>query len=148
MNIKEIVELMHEFDASGLTKMCVEEDNIRLKFSKQGKAACETVAAPADTAQVKTTAGDALSDAAATADNGATICSPLVGTFYAAAAPEAAPYVKEGDSVKKGAKLCLIEAMKMMNEVTAPYDCIIKKIHMEDGALVEYNSVLFDIEKA
>lgn len=163
MNIKEIVELMHEFDASGLTKLCVQEDNLKIKFSKQKKEYTVLGAGPMgvtpmgsnpmgmqpviqDGQQDKAAAESAAAALEKPEDN--SILSPLVGTYYAAASPEAAPYVKEGDRVKKGTILCLIEAMKMMNEVTAPYDCTIKKIHISDGGLVEYKTVLFDIEKA
>lgn len=158
MNIKEIVELMHEFDASGLTKLSVQEDNLKIKFSKQKKEYTVLGAGPMgvspmgvppvilDGQQDKAAAESAAAASEKPEEN--SILSPLVGTYYAAASPEAAPYVKEGDRVKKGTILCLIEAMKMMNEVTAPYDCTIRKIHINDGGLVEYNTVLFDIEKA
>ena len=73
---------------------------------------------------------------------GPCITAPLVGTFYAASAPDAAPFVKVGDKVKKGQTVCLMEAMKMMNEVQAPCDCVIEAILQEDGALVSFGDPL------
>ena len=63
-------------------------------------------------------------------------------TFYAASAPDAAPFVQVGDHVKKGQTVCLMEAMKMMNEVQAPCDCVIEEILQEDGALVSFGEPL------
>ena len=75
-------------------------------------------------------------------DRGKCITAPLVGTFYAASAPDAAPFVQVGDHVKKGQTVCLMEAMKMMNEVQAPCDCVIEEILQEDGALVSFGEPL------
>ena len=80
--------------------------------------------------------------AAAPAPADKCITAPLVGTFYAASAPDAAPFVQVGDHVKKGQTVCLMEAMKMMNEVQAPCDCVIEEILQEDGALVSFGEPL------
>ena len=74
------------------------------------------------------------------------VLSPMPGTFYRAPAPEADPFVKVGDTVKKGDTLCIIEAMKIMNEIEAETSGVIKKIVAEDAQPVEYNQVLFLIE--
>ena len=74
------------------------------------------------------------------------IKAPLVGVFYAAASPDKAPFVKVGSKVEKGETVCLIEAMKMMSEVTAPRAGVIKEILVENGDLVEYDKPLFVIE--
>ena len=70
----------------------------------------------------------------------------MVGTFYAAPSPEAAPYVREGDTVKEGQILCIIEAMKLMNEIEAKQAARIVKILVENGAPVEFGQPLFQIE--
>ncbi|RMF86325.1 MAG: acetyl-CoA carboxylase biotin carboxyl carrier protein, partial [Nitrospirae bacterium] len=72
--------------------------------------------------------------------------SPIVGTFYRAPAPDAPPFVEEGDTVKAGQTLCIIEAMKLMNEVEAEKDCRIVKVLLEDATPVEYGEPLFVIE--
>ncbi len=74
------------------------------------------------------------------------ILSPMPGTFYTAASPESPNYVKIGDKVSKGDTLCIIEAMKIMNEIEAENDGIIKSILVDDGSPVEYNQPLFELE--
>ncbi|MBN2010198.1 acetyl-CoA carboxylase biotin carboxyl carrier protein [candidate division KSB1 bacterium] len=74
--------------------------------------------------------------------------SPMVGTLYRAPAPDAAPYVKEGDKVNKGQVLCIIEAMKLMNEIEAEFPFKIVEILVENGQPVEYDQPLFKVEKA
>ena len=96
----------------------------------------------AATGRVETDPAAAVSPAAAPAPADKCITAPLVGTFYAASAPDAAPFVQVGDHVKKGQTVCLMEAMKMMNEVQAPCDCVIEEILQEDGALVSFGEPL------
>ena len=79
---------------------------------------------------------------AAGQDQGETVNAPLVGTFYAAPAPEKPPFVRAGDRVKKGDTLCLIEAMKMMSEIPAPCDCVIEAVLKESGELVSFGEPL------
>ena len=71
-----------------------------------------------------------------------------MGTFYAAASPEQPPFVQAGDSVEKGQTVCLMEAMKMMSEVAAPWDCVIEEVLAENGALAAYDAPLFRCRKA
>lgn len=85
--------------------------------------------------------------AAAADDNLEPVKAPLVGTFYAASSPDADPFVQEGQKVSKGETLCILEAMKMMNELTAPYDLIVRRILGVNGEMAEYNQVLFEVEK-
>ena len=119
MTNQEIFELMARFDASTATTL---------------KLSTKDAPVPAPAA--------AVSPAAAPAPAGKCITAPLVGTFYAASAPDAAPFVQVGDHVKKGQTVCLMEAMKMMNEVQAPCDCVIEEILQEDGALVSFGEPL------
>lgn len=78
----------------------------------------------------------------------AEVKAPIVGTFYASPSPEAAPYVKEGDSVQKGQILCIIEAMKLMNEIESEVSGVVKKILAGNGEPVEYGQALFLIDPA
>ena len=73
------------------------------------------------------------------------IKSPLVGTFYSAPSPEAKPFVEVGAKVKKGDTLCIVEAMKLMNEITADKDCEIVDICVKNGEIVEYGQTLFKV---
>ena len=77
---------------------------------------------------------------------GVEVLSPMPGTFYRAPSPDDPPFVKEGDSVKKGDTLCIIEAMKIMNEIEADYNGVIKKTLVDSGQAVEFNQPLFIIE--
>ncbi|HUI69777.1 MAG TPA: acetyl-CoA carboxylase biotin carboxyl carrier protein, partial [Spirochaetia bacterium] len=76
------------------------------------------------------------------------ITAPLVGTFYRAAAPDAPPFVEVGEKVKKGKTLCILEAMKLMNEFQAEFDLEIVNIMVENGRMVEYGTPLFEVKRA
>lgn len=137
MTNQEIFELMSRFDQSGITTFKLTTKDVTLELSK-GLAAVPAApaAGPAPATPAPTVA------AAPALPEGPCITAPLVGTFYAASAPDAAPFVKVGDKVKKGQTVCLMEAMKMMNEVQAPCDCVIEAILQEDGALVSFGDPL------
>ena len=130
MTNQEIFELMARFDASTATTLKLSTKDFSLELGKGGPAAPIPAAAPVP------------APAAAVSPAGKCITAPLVGTFYAASAPDAAPFVQVGDHVKKGQTVCLMEAMKMMNEVQAPCDCVIEEILQEDGALVSFGEPL------
>jgi acetyl-CoA carboxylase biotin carboxyl carrier protein len=76
------------------------------------------------------------------------VTSPIVGTFYRSASPDAPAFAKEGDRVKKGQVICIIEAMKVMNQLEAEFDCEILRVACENGAAVEYGSPLFEVKRA
>lgn len=136
MTNQEIFELMARFDQSGITSFKLTTKDVTLEL---GKGA----AAPAAPSPVLSTPAPTAAPAAASAQpEGPCITAPLVGTFYAASAPDAEPFVKVGDKVKKGQTVCLMEAMKMMNEVQAPCDCVIEAVLQEDGALVSFGDPL------
>ena len=101
------------------------------------------VAAPA---QIPAAAPTAKDSDAAEEIGGNTVKSPLVGTFYSASAPDAAPYVQVGDTVKKGQVLGIVEAMKLMNEIESEYDGTVKAILVKNGDLVEFDQPMFVIE--
>ena len=135
MTNQEIFELMARFDQSGITSFKLTTKDVTLEL---GKGA----AAPSAPSPVLPTAPAAAPAAAPAQPEGPCITAPLVGTFYAASAPDAEPFVKVGDKVKKGQTVCLMEAMKMMNEVQAPCDCVIEAVLQEDGALVSFGDPL------
>ena len=134
MSNQEIFELMARFDASAATSFKLTTKDFSLELGKGGSAA-PVCAAPAATPA-------AAPAPTAEPDSGLYITAPLVGTFYAASAPDAAPYVQVGDRVKKGQTVCLMEAMKMMNEVQAPCDCVIEAVLQQDGSLVSFGDPL------
>lgn len=135
MTNQEIFELMARFDASTITSFKLTTKDTTLELGKGAAAS----AAPAPAVSPAPAAAPA---AAPAQPEGPCITAPLVGTFYAASAPDAEPFVKPGDHVKKGQTVCLMEAMKMMNEVQAPCDCVIEAVLQEDGALVSFGDPL------
>ena len=136
MTNQEIFELMARFDQSGITTFKLNTKDFTLELGKGGSAAVP--AAP-----VGAPAPAVAAPAPAAQPDGPCITAPLVGTFYAASAPDAEPFVKVGDKVKKGQTVCLMEAMKMMNEVKAPCDCVVEAVLQQDGALVSFGDPLF-----
>ena len=83
----------------------------------------------------------------APADDAVCVTSPMVGVFYASSAENAAPYVRKGDHVTRGQTLCIVEAMKMLNEITAETDGVISDICVTDGQVVEFGTELFRIRR-
>lgn len=148
MEDTKLYELIDRFEGSSLTLLHLEEGDLKIRLER----ALTPGALPAS-------AGSAVSTASAapTACSPSTACSPasaapaqvkapLVGVFYAAPKPEEPPFVQVGQEVWKGQVLCLVEAMKMMNELTSPVDGIVRAIHGRNGELVEFDQVLFEIE--
>ena len=135
MTNQEIFELMARFDASTITSFKLTTKDTTLELGK-GAAAPAAASVPSVAAPVP------APTASSAQPEGLCITAPLVGTFYAASAPDAEPFVKPGDHVKKGQTVCLMEAMKMMNEVQAPCDCVIEAVLQEDGALVSFGDPL------
>ena len=128
MTNQEIFELMDRFERSAIRTLRLSWDGTTLEMSK------DALAAPALTSPAP---------AAAPAPCESTIDAPLAGVFYAACAPGEAPYVREGDRVKQGDTVCLMEAMKMISEIPAPCDCIITQVLKENGELAGYGEPLF-----
>ena len=143
MTKEELLALMDHFEASGLYRMEYAEGEQRLVLEKAPVTAAPAIAAAAPAVPVAPAAPVAQPEET----EGAVIKAPLVGTFYAAASPEAAPFVKAGDKVKKNATVCIIEAMKMMSEVPAPCDCVIEEVLSASGDLVGYDQPLFRIRE-
>ena len=140
MELSEILTLLERFDASTATSLKLELGDLRLKLEKgtAAPAAAGTVAAVQAAAPVQAPAA-----APAPAEpEGVEVKAPLVGTFYAAPAPREAPFVSVGDTVKKGQTLCVLEAMKMENEIYSPCDGTITGISVVKGDSVDTGMVL------
>ena len=150
MTFKEIKELIEIFDESNLTKLSIKENEFKIELDKTSQVAVATqtpVAQPVATQPTTTPTINETPQTTTNDDNADYIKSPMVGTFYQAPAPDAAPYVKVGDKVKAGQTVCIVEAMKIMNEITAEYDCEILEILVEDGQAVEFDTPLFKVKK-
>ncbi|NQY19758.1 MAG: acetyl-CoA carboxylase biotin carboxyl carrier protein [Campylobacteraceae bacterium] len=150
MDFKEIKELIRVFDKSELNKLKVKDENFEIALQKGFEGGTVVTTAPvAAAAPVAVLAAPAAAPLSSNVEEnlGDTIDAPMIGTFYASPSPEASNFVKVGDTVSKGQTLCILEAMKIMNEVEAEFDCKIVKILVEDGNPVEYDMPLFVVEK-
>ena len=134
-DIRKYAELMKEL---GLTGLEITEDDKKVRLERSVSAA------PVQPVTIQESAPVAL--AAESADY-ISVKSPIVGLFYAAPAENADPYVSLGDRVKKGQTLCIVEAMKLMNELSAECDGVIEKICVTNGQMVEYGTELFRIKR-
>ena len=156
MKVEQVLELVKAVSDSELTEFKYEEDGVKLSLKKtsdkiiQVQAPAAPAAAPViDPAVMPVSApADAEASAAVSAESevkGNVVKSPLVGTFYAAPAEDADPFVKVGDSVKEGQVLAIVEAMKLMNEIESDFTGTVTEILVENGQAVEYGQPLFVI---
>ena len=136
-DIRKYAELMKELGLTGL-EITEENSKVRLErsISTPAKETVYSVPDPTNITQVSTEPKDYIS-----------VKSPIVGVFYAAPAENANPYVSIGDTVTKGQTLCIVEAMKLMNEISADDDGIISEICVTNGQVVEYGTELFRIKR-
>ena len=147
MDFKEIKELIRVFDKSELNKLKVKDSQFEIALQKGFE---NNIQVPVvQNSLIPNVIEAPLLETVASTEKvilGKTIVSPMIGTFYASPSPEAPKFIKVGDKVKKGQTLCILEAMKIMNEVEAEFNCKIVDILVEDGKPVEYDMPLFVIE--
>ena len=147
--LKTLIDLVSESEVSeleiteaeGKVRIVKGGGTVMMQHAPQQMMAAPAMSEPAATA----TAVAPTAPAAPAQEAGTPIKSPMVGTYYAASAPGAAPYVTVGASVKKGQTLCIIEAMKLLNEIEAECDGVVKQILVDNAEPVEYGQVLFVI---
>ena len=149
MNLEKIEGLIKLVEASSLTQFTYREGDIKISMSKLDNppviagGAAPVMAAPAP----QTAPAAAVEAAAPEEDEALYITSPIVGTFYSAAAPDVPAFVRVGDKVKNGQTVCILEAMKLMNEIQCEYDCEIEAILVSNEQKVEYGQPLFRVKK-
>jgi acetyl-CoA carboxylase biotin carboxyl carrier protein len=159
MNIDEIKELLDLFNSSGVGELELEQDGTRIRIRKAGETP-EYVVSPSSGGQPQEMAASSSSAPAAAATGLGTahaaphavadagtelVKSPIVGTYYDASSPGAPPFVKVGDTVEPGQVLCIIESMKLMNEIEAETAGVVAAKLVENGRPVEYGEALFSI---
>ena len=157
MDYQQILELVKEVSKAGLTNFEYTEGNIRIAMSCPQPE--EKIVVPASNLVLQEAAGAGANtvetavpaqqepEQIAEEKGGNVVKSPLVGTFYAAPSEDAQPFVKVGDTVKKGQTLAIVEAMKLMNEIETESDVVVTAILVENEALVEYDQALMVIEE-
>lgn len=151
MDIRKVKKLIELLDESGIAEIEITEGEEAVRISRypQGSPVAmpppvmHNVHAPQ---QPAAPAAEPAAPAAEPEEDGFLVTAPMVGTFYAASSPGAAPYVQVGDRVKEGDTLCIIEAMKMMNQIEADVSGVIKSIRVQNGEPVEYGQTLLVID--
>ncbi len=156
MDIRKVKKLIELLEESGISEIEITEGEESVRISRHGQAAPPPAwawAPPAPPAPAAAPAAPAAApDAPAAApaepeEEGYVVTAPMVGTFYAASSPGSPPFVQVGDRVHPGDTLCIIEAMKMMNQIEAEVSGIIKSIRVQNGEPVEYGQVLFVVDQ-
>lgn len=140
--IKRLIELLKNTD---ITELQIEREGAKLKIKRERFLSSFEVE-PSAKQPVTAEAKETKEEAATEEKKLVTITSPIVGIFHRAPSPEAPPFVEVGSTVKKGQVLCIVEAMKLMNEIESDTDGIVSKILVENGQPVEYGEPLFLIE--
>lgn len=151
MDLRKLKTLIDLVSESGVAELEITEGEDRVRIVNRNGAAPVQVHQPVTVAQpmpVPVPAPEAAPAPAPAApqQTGTPLTSPMVGTFYRAPSPGADPFVKVGDTVKKGQVVCIIEAMKLLNEVEADMDGMVKEVCVENGQPVEFGQSLFIIE--
>ncbi len=152
MDIRKVKKLIELLEESGIAEIEISEGEDSVKISRYGSniaapiplAIPPVAAAPAAAAAAAPAAALAMAEAE---EDGHVVPAPMVGTFYNAPSPGSAPFVQVGDRVSIGDALCIIEAMKMMNQIEAEVAGTIKSIRVQNGDPVEYGQILFVIDQ-
>jgi len=157
MDIRKVKKLIELLDESGIAEIEITEGEESVRISRYGKDAPQVIAAPAPVVAAAAAPASAAPPAAAPVasaapppeaeDDGYLVQAPMVGTYYAASSPGSAPFVQVGDRISEGDTLCIIEAMKMMNQIEADVSGIIKSIRVQNGEPIEYGQTLFVIDQ-
>ncbi len=145
MNLKELREIIEMFENADICELEMERQGVRIKLSKTGAPQAPS---PQKAPHAEETISVEKSEKEGEGANLTEIQAPIVGTFYQTSAPDAEPFVKEGDNITKGDVICLIEAMKIMNEIKAEVSGRVNKILAENGQAIEFGQPLFLIETA
>lgn len=152
MDLEKIEGLVKILENSSLTEMTVKADGFKITMSKLdhppviGQAGMAPMMMPPSGAPAAPPSAPAESKAEAE-EEAAYITSPIVGTFYSAPAPDAPAFVKVGDHVKNGETVCILEAMKLMNEIQSEFDCEIEAVLVSNEQKVEYGQPLFRVRR-
>ncbi|MEM7763501.1 MAG: acetyl-CoA carboxylase biotin carboxyl carrier protein [Pseudomonadota bacterium] len=156
MDIRKVKKLIELLEESGIAEIEITEGDDAVRISRYAAAGAaplppqQVYAPPAAAAPAAAPAAPAPAPATDTGsdaeESGHVVASPMVGTYYSAAAPGSAPFIQIGDRVKAGDTICIVEAMKMMNQIESDADGIVKSIRVQNGEPVEYGQALITID--
>lgn len=148
LDLDQLRELIALLDESGLTEIEVEHDDDRIRIRRDPASAMDAMSSPSLGPGALGSSIAASAEAPSAHDAGTYVTSPFVGTFYRAPSPDGDPFVEVGDVIRPGQVLCIVEAMKLMNEIEAEVEGTIAEVLVENGKPVEYGDRLFRIEIA
>lgn len=160
MDFKQIQELVKMINKSNISELSIEQDKFKITIKQKDNEVQQVITVPAAAAPIQTVAAvapaaapaqaaapaPAAAPSAPKADNLITIKSPMIGTFYRSAGPDKAPFINVGDEVTAGKVVCIIEAMKLFNEIESEVSGKIVKVLVDDATPVEYDQPLFLVE--
>jgi acetyl-CoA carboxylase biotin carboxyl carrier protein len=151
MQIDDIKAVLALLEGTDVSELEYEDEGLRIKVRRGGQDQPAVMAAPTMAGlgiatMAAPTLGGGLPSVAAAAPGGHLVTSPFVGTFYRSPSPDSAPFTEVGQRVEKGQTLCIVEAMKLMNEIEADVSGTVKRVLIENAQPVEYASALFEID--
>ena len=155
MDIRKVKKLIELLDESGIAEIEITEGEESVRISRHASSVAAAPAAPAPAPAPVAAPAPAAAPAAPAAapvaeamdEEGHAVTAPMVGTYYSAPSPGSPPFVQVGDRVAEGDTLCIVEAMKMMNQIEAEVSGVIKSIRVQNGEPVEYGQILFVIDQ-
>jgi len=145
MDLRKLKKLIDLVEQSGIAELEITEGEERVRIARVGAQGPAQIIAPSVVAGPQVTAPAAVTAAAAAEPEGHVVKSPMVGTFYRAPSPNAQAFVEVGSQIKEGETLCIIEAMKLLNEIESDKTGVVKAILIENGQPVEFGEPLFVI---
>ena len=148
MELKNLLDLIERFSQSDLTELEYKDSDSEVAIRRSvpvGTVAHASAPATHDPVLAEGTGSEPSAPVAA--EDSVLITAPIVGTFYRSPSPDAPAFVKEGDTVRAGQTLCILEAMKVMNELEAEFDLEVRSIHVANGTMVEYGTVLMEVRR-
>jgi acetyl-coA carboxylase, biotin carboxyl carrier protein len=137
MDLEQIEKLVEIIEKSTLKEITVEEGNLKINLKREDNIEIQSISKNIEKKV----------EIVEEPDEESFITSPIVGTFYSAASPETPAFVRVGDTVKKGQPVCIVEAMKLMNEINCDFDCEIEAVLVSNEQKVEYGQPLFRVKK-
>ncbi|MBR9812617.1 acetyl-CoA carboxylase biotin carboxyl carrier protein [bacterium] len=150
MDIRKVKKLIELLEESNLAELEITEGEDSVRISRHGAAAqyapAPQAAPPPQPAQAQTPAGESAPPSSKSTDSSKQLKAPMVGTFYESSSPGSAPFVEVGQTVSVGQTLCIIEAMKMMNQIESDRAGVVREILVENEQPVEFDQPLFVIE--
>jgi acetyl-CoA carboxylase biotin carboxyl carrier protein len=145
MELKDLYALMERFEKSGLSELSYKKEGTEVNMKKA--SAAPVFNQPSQVYQPAHEPHPAAAEPARAGGGTELIRAPLVGTFYRAPAPDAPPFAEKGDTVRKGKPLCILEAMKLMNEFQAEFDLEVVEILVDNGKMVDFGAPLFEVRR-